>query len=59
MDVNITINVGEDGNTTVKQETGIKKKVRKLKNGKEVILEMPNATEDPNKPKNILSMLGI
>ena len=59
MDVNININVDGAGKATVEQNTGIKVKKRKLKNGKEVILEMPNAVEDPNKPKGILDMMGF
>jgi len=58
MDVNININVDGAGNTTVDQDMGIKKKTRKLKNGKEVILEMPRMAED-HQPKNILNMMGI
>jgi len=59
MDVNITINVGEDGKVTAKG-LPIKKKVRKLPNGKETILELPEAQEDTNPSKQgILSMMGI
>lgn len=56
-EVNITINVGEEETTL--ESTGIKKKVRKLKNGREVILETPDHTENPNNHKNILNMMGF
>ncbi|MEA2036821.1 MAG: hypothetical protein U9O94_04895 [Nanoarchaeota archaeon] len=58
MDVNITINVGEDGDVTAKG-LPIKKKTKKLQNGKEVILEMPEAQENTNPKPGILNMMGI
>ena len=57
MDVNITINVGEDGDVKVDQSP-IKRKKRKLKNGEETILEMPNTVESENTP-NILNLMGM
>lgn len=56
MDVNITINVGEEGNVDIKKDPVIKK--RKLKNGKEAILKMP-PTQDPLETKPILDMMGL
>ncbi len=61
MDVNININVDGAGNTTVEQNDApkIKKKVRKLRNGKETVLQLPDHVVSDEKPKNILNMLGI
>ncbi len=60
MDVNININVDGAGNTTVKQDTPpIKKKTRKLRNGRETVLQLPDHVVSDEKPKNILNMLGI
>ena len=58
MDVNITINVDGEGDVKTKG-LPIKVKKRKLKNGEETILQMPEAVEDTNSQPGILKMMGI
>ena len=55
-DINININVNADGEI---QEPEIKRKDRKLKNGKESVLELPERTEGVDQPKGVLQMLGL
>ncbi len=60
MDININVNIDSGGNATIKEDgLKIKKKTRKLKNGKEVILEMPDASQDTAPQKNVLTMMGL
>jgi len=58
-EVNITINVDGEGNVKA-DGLPIKKKVRKLKNGTEYILEMPESQENTNPKRSpILDMMGV
>ena len=72
MEINIKIDTGEEPKVEVKEkckecgkhkcECGkVKRKKRKLKNGEETILELPNQTETETAKgnNNILSMLGL
>lgn len=57
-DINININI--DGESEDKKDgLSIKKKTKKLKNGKETILELPEAAEDPSTKPGILKMMGF
>ena len=58
MDINININVGEEPKVEVKKDKP-KVKKRKLKNGKETIIELPNTTETLDKRGTILDMMGV
>lgn len=63
MDINININTGEKPEVKIDQEPKqkIKRKKRKLKNGVETILELPNQveTETAKGNNNILSLMGM
>lgn len=58
MDINITINTGEKPEVKIKEPPLVKKKTRKLKNGREQVLELPNMTRMSDNT-NILDLVGI
>jgi len=59
MDINITINAGEEPEVKVDKKNVIKKKVKKITNGKETVLQLPEQVSGENQRSGILDLMGV
>ena len=57
--INITVNVGDEPEVKIDKKDIIKKKTRKIKNGKETVLQLPEKVEGDNQRSTILDMMNL